>query len=181
MRSTAFYILLILVLVSLVLNVAILIGLAAAHGAILNALDTSLESLSGLESETFSTTIEVNQSVPVRLSVPFRRDLTVPIKMNIPISETISFRETFQIPIRTIIGEYSVPVPISSTIPIQMNVPISTQVPIAISETLPISTAIELDMEIPVAIRIGDTRLATYLRDLRAALADIRERLSFGR
>jgi hypothetical protein len=180
MKPTAFYILLILVLLSLALNVFIVMSLASARQAIVSGLDTSLTALSGLEGETFATTVQVKQAVPVRASVPFKRDLTVPIRINVPISQRVAFNDTIQIPIRTFVGEYSVSVPISSSIPIEMNVPISTQVPIAISETMPISTAINLDMAIPVSIRLADTPLVTYLRDLRTTLADIRDALSFG-
>jgi hypothetical protein len=180
MNRSAFYILLALVVLSLALNVVILVGLNAARQALVSALDTSLETISGLENEKFETTVQLRESVPVRIAVPFRRDLQVPIRTNIPIKEQLPFRDTLRIPIRTFVGEYNVSVPISTTVPINLDVPVDLQVPIDISETIDISTSVDLNLDIPVSIGVADSALADYLRELRATLTEIRKRLSFG-
>ncbi len=180
MKPIAYYILLILVLLSLALNVVVLGGLWTARTMVVEALDASLETMAGLEGETFATTVRVQQSVPVRAEVPFQRELNVPINLSVPISEEITFRETLQIPVNTLVGTYNVRVPISTSLPISLTIPINTEVPIAVSDTFPISTQIDSDIALPVAIRIADTPLVEYLKQIRETLQMIRDRLAPG-
>jgi hypothetical protein len=179
-KPAAFYVLLFLVLLSLAFNLLVLAGLWIARQATVQALDTSIETVSSLKGETFEMTFPVQQTIPVQTNVPFRRTMTVPVNLTIPISQEIPIRETIVIPINTALGTYKLQVPVSLTLPIDLTVPIKTEIPFTISETIPISTNVALDMSFPVAIDIGATPLAGYLDELGIMLQAIRQRLSFG-
>lgn len=178
MKPAAFYVLLVLVLLSLALNVVILVGLLAARQAVLDMLDVGLETVSGLEDETFETTVNIKQTIPIQAQVPFRRELDIPIALNVPISDAIEFDETLTVPIDTLVGQYNVRIPIRTTIPLDLDVPINTNIPFIISDTIPISTTVDIDLAVPFAIRVADTPLVDYLRSFRETLLAIRQQLS---
>lgn len=179
MKTSAYIILLVLVLLSLALNVALLAGLRTAQQAAIQALDATLDALSGLEDEAFQTSIRVQETVPIEATIDFRRDLMVPVHVTAPISDHIYFYETFQIPIDTPLLKMTVDLPVSATIPVSLTVPVNADVPISIDETLPVNTEVALDLTVPVAIRLSDTPISDYLEQLVSMLEQMRQQLSF--
>lgn len=180
MKTTAYVILLVLVLLSLALNVVLLAGLWTARQAAIEALDAGLEALADLEDETFETSIHVQESIPIDTAVDFRRELIVPVHVTAPISDHIYFNETFEVPIDTALLKMTVDVPVSATIPVSLTVPVDGDVPISIDETFPLHTEVELDLTVPVAIPLSDTPIPDYLEQLRSMLEQVRQELSFG-
>ena len=73
MKNIAYLFLLILILLSLALNAVVIAGLLTARDAAVEAIDQGLQVLSGLEDETFETTISVQETIPVNEAIPFRR------------------------------------------------------------------------------------------------------------
>jgi hypothetical protein len=179
-RKVSYVILWLLVLLLLVLNGIFLAGLWKARQAALDIMDEGLQVLSRLEDETFETKVRVQQTIPVRATVPFRRELKLPVNVSVPISHEISFQETFEIVIDTPAGEQSVKVPISASVPLSLTIPVKARVPVVVSETIPVRTDVEIDVKVPVAIKVADTPLLSYLEEVEALLAKVRRRISFG-
>jgi len=181
MKTVAYILLLSLVLLSLIFNGLMVAGLVIARQTAIQALDAGIQAVSNLKNETFVTTVQVQQAIPIKADFPFRRTLTVPIDLVIPISQEIAFRETIKIPVKTVLGQLDLEAPISMTVPISLTVPVKTAVPFTISETLPISTYVTVDLSVPVSIELKNTPLADYLDQLRTMLQDLRQQLSFGK
>ena len=170
----------VLVLLSLALQGIFLAGIWKARHTALDILDQSLEALARLEDETFATTVHVQETVPVRVDIPFRREFEIPVSASVPISHSVSFHETFEILVDTPQGTQAVKVPISATIPLSLTIPVVAKVPVTISETIPIDTDIEIDAKVPVAIKIADTPLLSHLERFKTLLAEVRQQLSLG-
>lgn len=178
MRKTLYVILWFLVLLSLALNIIILAGLWKARQTALEVMDEGLEAVARLEEETFSTTVRVQQRVPVSADVPFNRTLTLPVNVSVPISHDITFQEDFELSIDTPLGEQSISIPVSATIPLSLTIPVAAQVPVNIDETIAVRTDVEIDTSVPVAIRVADTPLLDYLEQMETMLAKLRQQLT---
>jgi hypothetical protein len=177
MKTVAYVVLLILVLLSLALNVVVLAGLLGARQAMVEGLDQALEALEGFEDESFETTFQAQAAVPVEASVPFRREWTVPFGLTVPIQHDISFQETLVVPINTPLFKLDIDVPVSATIPVSLTVPVEGEVPIVISETIFVNTEVVVDVTVPVAVPMSDTPLPDYLDELRTSLETVRQQL----
>jgi hypothetical protein len=156
----------------------VLVDQQADRDAMRYALDQGLEALEDVEDETFETTIHVQDSIPVDVTIPFRRDFNVPVHVDVPISHDLIFEETFVVPIKTPLLDLTVDVPISTTIPVSLTVPIHTDVPFTIEETFSFSTDVDIDLAIPVTIPVTDTPLPDSLGQLRTILQELQQRLS---
>lgn len=178
MKTFAYIVLLLLVLLSLALNVLVLSTLWTAKESITAALDQTLETLDGLEKEKFETTVYVKESIPVNTKVPFRRELVVPVNLEVPISDAIVIQETFEVPISTPLFDFTVDIPVSTTIPVELVVPVNGEVPVIISETIPVNTDVEINLRIPFAIEMADTPLPGYLEQLRIMVEQMQQQLS---
>lgn len=179
MKTIAYIILLILIVLSLALNAVVIAGLLNARDAAVEAIDQGLQVLDGLEEERFETVIRVQETIPVNEAIPFRRELVVPVDVIVPIYDEIAIQETFEVPISTPFLDFNIDIPVSATVPIEMEVPVAIQVPIAISETIPISTEVSIDLTVPVVIEVADTALPEYLEQLRALLIEVKGTLAF--
>jgi hypothetical protein len=177
MKTVAYVILLVLVLLSLALNAVALAGLLGARKAMVEGLDQTLEALDGLEDESFKTTFQVQETIPVEASVPFHREWTVPFDLTVPIRHELSFQETLEVPINTPLFKLDIDVPVSATIPVSLTVPVDGEVPIVISETIAVNTEVVIDVTVPVAIAMSDTPLPDYLDELRSSLEAVRQQL----
>ncbi len=156
----------------------VLIDQQGDRDAMRYALDQALEALDGVEDEVFETTIHVQESIPVDVTIPFHREFNVPVHVDVPISHKLIFEETFVVPIKTTFLDLTVDVPVSTTIPVSLSVPIHTEVPFTIEETFSFSTDVDIDLEVPVTIPMSDTPLPDSVEQLRMILRVLRDRLS---
>jgi hypothetical protein len=162
----ALIVLAVLTLLSLVLNGMVIVGLLRARQIALNTVTETRAIVAGIGDDTFSYTFEMDQDIPVAVSIPFNEEVTVPIRTTLPISTVVV------IPINAgLLGTFDVDVPIRTVIPIDL------EVAVPVSRTVDIATTVPLDVDVPIEIPIADTPLVGYLEELDAALAQVGARL----
>jgi hypothetical protein len=151
----------VLTLLSLVLNGVVIFQFlrlrCVAHGVVADTRALVTE----LTDETFSTTVEIDQDIPISTELPFNEAMTVPIDAVVPISTTVV------VPVDLGFTTYKLAVPIETVIPVDMDVTVP------FSETVDIVTAVPIDVDVPVDIAIADTPLVDYLEELDATLQEI--------
>lgn len=151
-----------LTLSSLALNGAVIFALLRARQIGLNTVTDTRAILNDVGAATFSYTLEVNQEIPIRTSIPFDEEVLVPVNTSIPINTTVV------VPIDAgLLGEFNIPVPIQTVIPIEL------EIVVPISQTVEIAATVPLNVEVPIEIPIADTPLIGYLENLDAALERI--------
>jgi hypothetical protein len=154
-------------LISLALNVWLINGLLVARRQAAQAILQAAEGVSDLRASAFETTVRIDQSIPINLSVPINQTLTVPIDTQLPVSAIV------QVPIEVpLLGTQIFDVPINTTIPIKFE----TQLPVNI--TVPISASIPVELSVPVKIEVANTPLNTTLLEAEAALGNFAQQLS---
>jgi len=154
-------------LISLALNVWLINGLLVARRQAAQAVLQAAESVQDLRASTFETTVQIDQSIPINLSVPINQTLTVPIDTQLPVSAIV------QVPIEVpFLGAQIFDVPINTTIPIKFE----TQLPVNI--TVPISANIPVELTVPVKIDVANTPLNSTLQKAENALSNFALQLS---
>lgn len=154
-------------LISLALNVWLINGLLVARRQAAQAVLQAAESVQDLRASTFETTVQIDQSIPINLSVPINQTLTVPIDTQLPVSAVV------QVPIEVpFLGTQIFDVPINTTIPIKFE----TQLPVNI--TVPISASIPVELTVPVKINVANTPLNSTLQEAEEALNNFASQLS---
>ncbi len=123
--------------------------------------EASLE-VTKLQAATFDYTVQVEQDIPLNLSVPIDQSVDFPFRATIPISTVVT------IPIDTPLGSFPINLPIVTTVPISL----TAQVPIHLS--VPVSQLVPVRMDIPIEIRIADTPLSGLLDTLQLSLQRLR-------
>ena len=177
MRKTAYALLVVFVLVSLVLDVFIIVQLYRARQAALHLTAQAAVALEALQGEAIRHTFHFQDELPVVAEVPFHEKLDVPIVAAIPISTTVSVEQTLQVPIHTLLGDITVEVPLDVDVPVAMTVPIDLSVPVEISRTATVSATVPLNLEVPLAIPLAETPLADSLGELQGALLDLQTQI----
>jgi hypothetical protein len=115
---------------------------------------------------TLSHTVEINETIPVKTSVPFEEQVLVPVNTTIPINTTVI------VPIDAgPLGTFDIDIPIRAAIPVNL------EVAVPIKETIEIDTTIPVDLEIPIEIAISETSLAEPLDERDEALDRIEQLL----
>lgn len=157
-RPLDYWLLWLLVLGSLGLNLYLLQTLldlrdraGQATGLVSEVTSEASTVIGELKTATITHTIEVDESIPLNLTVPIDEVLEVPIQTTVPINTTVS------IPLRTPIGTFPINVPIVTTIPIN----ITAEVPIHLS--VPVSGSVPINFDVPIEIKLADTPLGASL------------------
>ena len=162
----ALIVLTVLTLLSLTLNGLVIVGLLRARQIVLDTVTEARAIVAGIGDDTFSYTFEVDQDVPIVVSIPFNEEVTVPIRTTFPISTVVV------IPINAgPLGTFDIDVPIRTVIPIDLDVAVP------VSRTVDIVATVPLNVDVPIEIPIADTPLVGYLEELDAALAQVEVRL----
>ena len=164
--GVALVLLTLLTLASLALNVAVILGLLHARDVALEGAASVRDLLGGLKGEVLSYTVEVNEEIPVVVSVPIEQEVRVPLNTSVPINTTIT------VPIEAgLLGSYDIDVPVRTVIPIDL------EVVVPVSQTVSIDTTVPLDVDVPIEIAIADTPLLDHLEAGEAALKKLEEGL----
>jgi hypothetical protein len=165
--GAAWVLLTVLVLVSLALNGVVIYSLVQVRDITLGTVGDARQVIAGVDDDVITHVIEVEQEIPVSVTVPIDQDVLVPIQTTIPISTVVT------VPVKPpLLPEFSLPIPIQAVIPVDL------EVVVPISETVPIDTVIPLDVEVPVEIPLADTPVVGYLDQLDEALSRLEERLA---
>lgn len=155
----------VLTLLSLVLNGVVIFQLVrlrcVAHGVVADTRTL----VTDMADDTFSTTVEIDQEIPISTDLPFNEVMTVPIDTVVPISTTVV------VPVDLGFTTYNLAVPIETIIPVDMDVTVP------FSGTVDIVTAVPIDVDVPVEVAIADTPLVDYLEELDAILEEIEGQL----
>lgn len=173
-RSWHYILLWLVAIVSLVLNLALLIGLYNFRLRAQEQVSNVQDILEKVEIENFDLPVEVNETLPIDITVPFSDTFsvaiadTVPISLTIPISQNLSFpiEETVSvnrdvtvsiivlgqpipvdIPIRT-----DIPISLEVEVPIELQVPIETEIPIALDIEVPVDTEVPIQEDVPIVL-----------------------------
>ena len=129
-------------------------------------LEAAVTKVGEARRQTVHYDFPVQQSFPVRATVPLNESLDVPINMTVPI------RERINVPVDVpVLGRIELPVDLD------FDVPVSTTVTVAIDRDIPIATDIDLNTTIPLDIDLGQAPLGDVLRDLEETLRELLEQL----
>ena len=133
-----------------------------ALGLVNTVTDQASQAISDLQAASFSYTVQVDQTIPLNLSVPIDQVLQVPVQTSIPISTVVT------IPLDTPVGRFPINIPIVTTVPISL----TAQVPLRL--TVPVSEAIPIQLSVPIEIKIADTPLMDLLEGLKGSLEQVK-------
>ena len=154
-RGWHYYLLWLLVLVSLGLNVFLLVTLNSIRSQARDQVQAAGERIRAVEVGEFELPIHISETLPISFTVPFSDTFIVPISATIPVSASVPFSETIDVPINTNIpinATISVPLPAIGNIPIP--IPIVTNIPVNLNVQVPISRSIPVQLDIPVDLTI---------------------------
>jgi len=169
--------LLILVIASLALNIFLLwqwMGFLqeaqVAGQQVQVMLAQTVADLGEFEKTTIQFSVPIDESIPVQMTVKYKKTVEVPIKLTIPIDQNI---ET-EIPLEI----NGITIPIKVSVPIKMNVPIDTKQDVPLNLEIPIDARIPIKMEIPVNISLNEAGMGPYISQLREMLDSLNKELS---
>jgi hypothetical protein len=158
-RSWDYWALWAVALISLALNLGLIASLLNVRRQAAEAAQSAAASLGRLRTSTLAYTVQVNETVPVQVTVPINERLTVPIDTQLPIDTFVDVpvevpfigSRTLSLPIKTVI-----PVKFETTFPVKLTVPISASVPVALN--------------VPIQIAVADTPFDASLAEAEAYL-----------
>jgi hypothetical protein len=179
-RSWHYIALWVIALLSLVFNVALVAGFYAFRAQAQYEVSQVAAVLNEVELNELAFPVNINETLPISLTVTFSNTFPVMISRTLPISTEVLFEDEIQVPINTVIpinttvnipigaalgSNLTVPVPIATNIPINLDVtvPISrlievnTTVPVVFDLEVPINTEIPIETDVPVVMEIPVT------------------------
>jgi hypothetical protein len=165
--SVALIILAILVILSLTLNALTIATLLWVRNVALDEVAEARALVAGIRGTTLSHTVEINETIPVKTSVPFEEQVLVPVNTTIPINTTVI------VPIDAgPLGTFDIDIPIRAAIPVNL------EVAVPIKETIEIDTTVPVNLKVPIEIAISETSLADHLDERDEALDRIEQLLT---
>jgi len=126
-------------------------------------LNSTSSGLSLLADQSLSFTANVDQVVPIVVSIPFKRTIEVPIITSILINEVIETTIT-------VAGPFGWDVDVDVTVPLDLAVPVNITVPIEIDEVIEVDTSTRLQLSVPVELDLEETGLAGFIRQMSTNL-----------
>lgn len=197
-RTWHYIILWIIVILSLTINVLLLAGLYSFRQRAQTEVTRVNEILDSVQLENFDLPIEVNETLPLSMTVAFSDTFQVPISatvpistsivvddnLNVPINETVSINRDVRVAVVILGQEIPVDIPIRADIPIAMNldvpidleVPVDTEIPIDLMVDVPVQTEIPVNTEVPIQLEFPVTIPLDQL-GFNALLTEVKEGL----
>lgn len=174
-RISWHYVLLwLIVLASVGANIFLLVSLNNARQRTQQELIKVADSLDSIVLESFDLPIQISESLPISMSVPFSDTFQVPISSSIPVETTILVSDTIQVPINDVVSinrdvtvsviilgqaipvdipiRFDLPVFMNVEVPVDLEVPVSTEVPVDMMVDVPISTMVPIESDVPVEL-----------------------------
>jgi hypothetical protein len=160
-RPIDYYLLWLLVIVSLAINVYLIRVLLQAREQLGLAASSAAVAVGSLRTTSLDYTVPIRETLPVSFTVAYRDNFVVPISTTIPINVQLT------VPLRTPLGTFPINVPVVTDIPINLrpSIPLSLAVPISV--TVPIS------VDVPIHIDLGTTALNDSLLGAEQYLIDV--------
>lgn len=146
-----------LVLISLLLNAAIIFVLFQVRNISKGILLQAAADIETLSTDHFQTNIKINQTIPIATEVTIDDELVVPVSMvvnnTLPIKTEIPFNDELAIPLN--LSDLGDSVPISTTVAFNqvITVPISVELDKVLPALLP--APLGQDIEVPLALNTG--------------------------
>ncbi len=150
-RTLDYWLLWVLVIVSVALNVYIINFLREAQRQIGIAAGNASVGVGLLADSAIDYPVEIHEQLPVSMTIVYQDQITVPISVTLPISTEVT------VPLRTPLGIFPIVVPVITSFPVRLN-PV-----IPISIELPISTTVPVDVAFPIHVNIRDTPFGASL------------------
>ena len=202
-RSWHYRVLWIIAIISLVFNILLVVGLFSARSAARQQVTEAADSLADIQFESFDLPINVNETLPISLTVPFSDTFVVPVSQTVPVSLMVLFEDNIEVPIQEVIPINTVvnvpvtipplgqlvnlPIPIVTNIPIDLmvevpisrEIPIDTSIPVVFEVEAPVNTDVPIQAEVPVVldfpvtIPLNDMGLDGILLEIEKALRDL--------
>jgi hypothetical protein len=160
-RTLDYYLLWVVVIISVALNVYIISVLREARRQVGIAAGNASVGVAQLADGSIDYNVEIHETLPVSMSIGYEDEITVPISVTLPISTEV------EVPLRTPLGVFPIRVPVITSFPVRLNpvVPISVE--------LPISTTVPVDVEFPIHVAIRDTAFGASLDDAQRYLENL--------
>jgi len=191
---------------SLALNIFLVVNAISLRNRVGQELAAQAAELDGILVSTFEVPVEIDETLPLSMTVAFSDTFHVPISTTIPVSTSVAFSDTFHVPVnefininRNLVVSVDIPVvglvpveipivttipvvldievPVSTTIPIRTDIPVNLNVDIPVASEIPINTDVPVVLDFPVTIDLGDTGVQSLIGRLQAALYGLARQL----
>lgn len=135
-------------------------------GETADALRLASLQLDALAQGTFVFEVDLNETIPVEASVPFRRELLIPVQTAIRIQQEIE--TTIEVD-----GPLGLTVPVDVRVPIDLTVPVDLEIPFTVDETIDVATSTRIQLTVPIEIDVSQTDLAPLAASFSDDLAEL--------
>jgi hypothetical protein len=206
-RSWHYRALWIIAALSFLLNVLLIFGLFSIRANARQQVTEAADSLAAVQFEPFELPIEVDESLPISMTVPFSDTFMVPISQTVPVSLSVLFEDVIEVPIQEVINintivfvpvtipgigqtvnleipivtdipiDLFVEVPVSKTIPISTSIPVVFDVDVPVQSDVPIQSEVPVELAFPVNIPLDEMGLDGLIGQIEQALRDLAESL----
>ena len=135
---------LVLVVLSLALNAALIVGALRVREGLVSALAGAEDALALLSGEPIAFDVAVDQEIPIQTTVPIEETFVVPIDFDYALDTVV---ETYvDIPI---LGRQDIAFPVQTVLPINTSFEIPVEMAVPISVTYQLQTDIPVEVELP--------------------------------
>lgn len=206
-RAWHYWLLWVIVLISLGLNGLLIYGLLTARAQAGQEAARVATALRDNPMGDFEIPVNVDESLPINLNVPFKDTFTVEISETIPVSTSVLFEEDIAIPIRETVRvqenvqvfvvipvinqrvpinipiganipiALDINVPVSYEIPVETDIPVNFVVEVPVETEVPIETEVPVKLDFPVTVPMQDLEINTFLNELQASLEELAQML----
>ncbi|MEM7113308.1 MAG: hypothetical protein AAF614_12810 [Chloroflexota bacterium] len=206
-RVWHYWLLWVIVIISLGLNGLLIYGLLSARTQAGQEVARVATALRDNPMGDFEIPVNVDEMLPISMDVPFEDTFTVEISETIPVSTSVLFEEDIEIPIRETVRiaenvqvfvvipvinqRVPIDIPIGANIPIALdiNVPVSYEIPVEtdipvnfivdvpVSTNVPIDTEVPVQLDFPVTVPMENLEINTFLGELQKGLEELAQML----
>jgi len=141
----------------------------------------------GLGESTISTTINIDQQIPIAFNLPL--DQQMPLNFQLPIDQDAIVVLNQNVPLYlpaqfnlpggggVINGNVSLSLPAGLVLPVRvtMSVPVVQTIPVQMS--VPVNQTVPIQMAVPVRMKLGESGLGPAVENLRAVFSPLRRQL----
>jgi hypothetical protein len=154
-----YYLLWLVVIISLALNAFIIYELLQVRQQAGVALSQAAASIGALKNSSIDYTVPIDQQIAVAMDVPVKFTVDVPIQQDLAINTTVDI--PLDIPL---LGTRTITVPINTTVPINLSVKIP------VDKSFPVNGMIPVKFDVPINLKLSTTTFGDALGQLQAAL-----------
>ncbi len=155
-----------LVTLSMLFNVVLFRQMLNARDAAGQAVADSIAVIENLQTQSFSTTIVVDETMIIDTDTPLNETIPITVDQVLPVDTVVS------VPVDAgIFGE------IVLDVPIQTEIPVKFEQDVVIDQAFHIYTAIPVYFEVPITLEIADTPFYDTLDDIKARLQKLEDTL----